>query len=161
MNHIKAGNQMRLSSTFVVFLVFLTFASSHAKDDFPGVENLMTAAQFREAGLEKLSDAEISKLNKWLTSYTANEAPQLAQTSKSVRYAEQAIISSQIDGEFKGWTGSTVFRLKNGQVWRQRISGRYWYKAEDPAVEIKKNMLGFYQMKVVATGKSVGVSRVQ
>lgn len=148
-------------SVYTVCLVTLTSISSHAADDFPGIEKLMTHEQFQQAGLKKLSAKEVAELNKWLTSYTANEAPQLMQTSTSVRQAEQAVNASQIDGGFKGWTGNTVFRLKNGQVWRQRIGGRYWYKAQNPAVEIEKNVMGFYQMKVVATGKAVGVSRVR
>ncbi len=146
---------------YIVLLLALTSVGSTAADDFPGVKSLMTKQQFQEAGLEKLSKKEIIELNKWLTSYTANEAPQLVQASKSVRQAQQATIASQIDGEFKGWTGNTVFRLKNGQIWRQRIGGRYWHKAQNPAVEIEKNVMGFYQMKVVATGKTVGVSRVR
>ncbi|MGI9295876.1 MAG: hypothetical protein ACR2PS_17985 [Pseudomonadales bacterium] len=152
---------MKPISIYVVFLLVLISVSGHAVDDFPGVENLMTAAQFREAGLDKLSTGELGELNRWLTSYTANEAPIVKQTSKSVKKAKTALITSQIDGKFTGWTGKTMFRLKNGQVWRQRYSGRYWYSAVDPKVEIKKNMLGFYQMKVLATGKTIGVRRVE
>ena len=30
-----------------------------------------------------------------------------------------AVIESQIDGEFEGWEGETVFVLTNGQIWQQ------------------------------------------
>ncbi|MDR0881742.1 MAG: hypothetical protein LBP55_04270, partial [Candidatus Adiutrix sp.] len=28
-------------------------------------------------------------------------------------------IESQIDGTFEGWSGETVFKLTNGQIWQQ------------------------------------------
>ncbi len=155
------ADMMQRISVYIAFLLMLMAAGSHAADDFPGIENLMTAAQFRDAGLEKLSPEQLGGLNKWLTSYTANEAPIVKQTSRSVKKAQTVLVTSQIDGKFNGWTGKTVFRLKNGQVWRQRYSGRYWYSAVNPEVEIKKNMLGFYQMKMMATGKTIGVKRIE
>lgn len=152
---------MKPSYLIICCLLMFVAHTGNADDDFPGIENLMTAAQFSAAGLDGLTAEQLAELNHWLTSYTANEAPQIAKISKSVKKAATATIASHIDGEFRGWTGDTVFRLKNGQVWRQRIGGRYWYKAKDPAVQISKNMLGFYQLKVMATGRSVGVSRVR
>ena len=29
------------------------------------------------------------------------------------------VIESQIDGEFEGWEGDTMFKLVNGQIWQQ------------------------------------------
>ncbi len=34
---------------------------------------------------------------------------------------------SRIDGEFKGWSGDTIYRLRNGEVWRQDCY-KYVYK---------------------------------
>lgn len=46
------------------------------------------------------------------------------------------MIESQIDGEFSGWTGETVFKLKNGQFWQQaRYAYRYHY-AYNPRVRV-------------------------
>ena len=152
---------MQLQGKYIFLLLALISVGSNAADDFPGIEDLMTAAQYRAAGLNNLSEQQLQELNHWLTAYTANEAPIVKQQSESVKKAKTKFIASQVDGKFAGWTGKTIFRLKNGQVWRQRYSGRYWYKAVDPDVEIKKNILGFYQMKILATGKVIGVKRVE
>ncbi len=29
------------------------------------------------------------------------------------------VIESQIDGDFEGWEGETIFKLTNGQIWQQ------------------------------------------
>ena len=36
-------------------------------------------------------------------------------------------IESKIDGDFEGWQGDTIFKLRNGQIWQQ-ISYAYRYK---------------------------------
>jgi hypothetical protein len=37
------------------------------------------------------------------------------------------VIESQIDGTFEGWTGDSVYKLANGQVWQQSTY-KYEYK---------------------------------
>lgn len=68
---------------------------------------------------------------------------------------------ANIMGDFRGWSGKTVFILDNGQVWRQRVSGRYTYLGDDRRVEITQNNWGFYEMKLLAADRTVGVSRVK
>lgn len=65
-----------------------------------------------------------------------------------------------IQGRFSGWSGKTVFPLDNGQVWRQRHGGRYRHTDDDQRVRIYKNLLGMWQMKVLSTGRSVPVRRI-
>ena len=62
---------------------------------------------------------------------------------------------------FKGWSGKTIFRLDNGQVWQQRVSGRYTYSGDDTLVAISGNRFGFYEMELVAAKRSVGVKRLK
>ena len=62
---------------------------------------------------------------------------------------------------FRGWSGKTVFKLDNGQVWRQRNAGRFTYSGDDTRVVISKNSWGFYEMRLVEADRSVGVSRVK
>jgi len=69
-------------------------------------------------------------------------------------------IKATIKGKFSGWSGKTIFKLSNGQVWRQRIKGNWRYRAESPSVEIKKNFMGYYVMRV-DDKKSVGVSQIK
>jgi hypothetical protein len=37
------------------------------------------------------------------------------------------VFESRIDGEFKGFEGETIFKLKNGSIWKQKRY-KYWYK---------------------------------
>lgn len=145
-----------------VILLGLLAATAIAEEKFPGIENLMTAREFRDAGLYQLDERELKALNAWLLNYTAGEAAVLIQSNDEVKKAKaEAEIVSNIKGDFTGWTGETVFRLENGQIWRQRLSGRYKYSGPpNPEVRISRNFMGFYKMTVTDTGKSIGVKLV-
>lgn len=130
--------------------------------DFPGIERLMSAEDYARAGLGKLTAEERAALNAWLVRYTAGEAAVVAETSKEVREAAvEVAIVARILPPFEGWDGKTLFRLDNGQVWRQRQPGRYRHQAgQDTEVRIRKNFFGFYVLTLESTGRSVGVELV-
>ena len=139
-----------------------------AAQDFPGIEKLMSAEEFEAAGLGKLSDSEREALDAWLLRYTADEAETLRKTRATVKEKaeEAARIETRVRAPFEGWNGETVFRLENGQVWRQRIDGRFFYRddaypGDARDVVIDKNFLGFWRLTHVASGRSVGVTRVR
>ena len=125
----------------------------------------MTPEEFEASGLEKLSPQEIEALNRWIVRYTAHEAPEVRRQDEVVKKeaakADSDGFKSRIAGEFSGWEGNTVFRLQNGQVWKQRLPGRWHYRAESPEVELHKNMMGFWVLKVVEADESIGVKRLQ
>ncbi len=134
-------------------------AATIAQDNsFPGIEGLMSAEQYKAAGLDKLTPAERDALNDWLLNYTAVDAPAMLRDNEEVKEAEQSHeVHASIKQPFKGWSGETIFYLDNGQVWRQRLQGNMHYRGDDNRVVIKKNFMGFYKMTHLATGKSVGV----
>lgn len=70
-------------------------------------------------------------------------------------------IQSRYDGEFTGWSGNTLFRLENGQVWKQAQSGRNAQRATRPLVTIERTALGSYRMNVEGLSESVRVERVR
>ena len=161
-----------------LWLVFVSGIST-AKD-FPGMKELMSEQEFRAAGLDKLSADELKALNNWLLKYTTDDVPELVEEVPELKESielkaavtpapvvapqpepEPERVVSRIPGEFKGWTGKTVFKLENGQIWKQRRSGRYYHKMTNPEIEITKNLMGFYEMKVLKTGKRVGVKRIR
>lgn len=127
--------------------------------DFPGIERLMSEQEMQATGIHRLSEAERAALNAWLIRYTAGEAELLQQTSKTVRKeAANTRIEALVSEDFSGWSGNTVFRLDNGQLWRQRLPGRFRYRGEAREVVIEANALGLYRMTHVASGRSVGVT---
>lgn len=70
-------------------------------------------------------------------------------------------VEGRIDGDFEGWRGDTLFVLNNGEIWKQRKNGKYFFKKSAPEVVITRNILGFFDLEVVETGKSIGVKRVR
>jgi hypothetical protein len=52
---------------------------------------------------------------------------------------EEEAFRTHIVGEFKGWTGTTIFRLENGQIWTQTDwSAKQWVDpVVNPEVELK------------------------
>ena len=122
----------------------------------------MSPAEFDSAGLNKLSPQELAALDAWLLRYTAGEAEMLQRTNEDVRQAaEDTRIVSRVQRPFEGWDGNTLFRLENGQVWKQRQPGRYRYTGDDLEVTIRRNFFGFHVLTVNATGRSVGVEFVR
>lgn len=163
---------------FLMFVLLLMVVTPVLAKDFPGMKELMSEQEFNAAGLNKLSAEELKALNNWLLKYTTDDVPELVEEVPELKESvalkaavapapaaapqpEPEQIISRIQGEFKGWTGKTVFKLENGQVWKQRRAARYYHKMTNPEVEITKNLMGFYEMKVVETGKRVGVKRIR
>jgi hypothetical protein len=70
-------------------------------------------------------------------------------------------IQSRYDGEFTGWSGNTLFRLENGQVWKQAQGGRATGRATHPTVTIERTALGRYRMNVEGMSESIRVERVK
>ena len=136
------------------------------------IKNLLSQEKFDQMGLSKLSDRELSELYQWIKSGEFEESlaekppidtiqVALNQSApKVVDLERNQTIKATIKGKFSGWSGKTIFKLSNGQVWRQRIKGNWRYRAESPSVEIKKNFMGYYVMRV-DDKKSVGVSQIK
>lgn len=142
----------------------------------------MPAAVFEEAGLDKLSPEELEALNAWVGGQLQEErsAP-LAQTSPDLPEGDDAFglesvkervaslfqskaperIESTIEGTFTGWEGDTVFRLANGQVWKQVQADSFYINVENPKVTIKRAIFGSYLLSVEGFGSSVRVRRVE
>jgi len=130
--------------------------------DFPGIRKLMTAEEFSRAGLDQLTPEQVRALDEWLLRYTAGGAYVVQTTSQEVRAAAPEFrLEARIVAPFSGWSGQTLFRLDNGQVWRQRIKGRYMFDGDDTRVVITRNFLGYYNLTLVSTGRSVGVEPVR
>jgi hypothetical protein len=156
----------------VGFLGALALIGSVSADEtFPGVTKAMTPGEYARAGLEKLSPQERRALDEWIARYTGREIEQIvADKVAEVRRLEVAPQPKEVTADrivanltlpFDGWSGKTTFTLDNGQVWKQRLEGRYRYSGADTRVTITKNFFGFYVMTLEATGRSIGVERVR
>ena len=155
-------NARHRAGALILALSLLGASQAMAQDRFPGIEKLMSEEEFSAAGLDKLTPEERAALNTWLVKYTAADSQILLNTNEEVKEAkEKHEIRASIVQPFTGWSGKTRFVLDNGQVWQQRLEGRYQYSGDNTEVVITKNFLGFYKMTLLATDKSVGVTRVE
>ena len=142
----------------------LASAALHAEErgSFPGIEKLMTPQEFQATELHKLTPAEREALDRFLVRYTAEDSQVLFNNDEEVKKAvDEQVITSIILPPFSGWSGDTVFRLQNGQVWQQRQGGNYPYRGSNPEVRISKNFMGFYRMELTENGKAVAVKRLK
>lgn len=116
------------------------------------IAEFMSEKEFKEAGLHKLSKTELAKLDSWFTKFAVFLYTEATATKD--------LIESRIDGDFEGWSGDTIFKLENGQIWQQD-SYAYRYKyAYRPKVLIYKTSLGRYKMKVDGLSDEIYVKRI-
>ena len=69
-------------------------------------------------------------------------------------------VQSNIISDFKGWDGSTIFKLSNGQVWQQAQSSHVDHYSYRPTAIIYDSGSG-YKMKVEGINESVFVKRIK
>lgn len=109
----------------------------------PYLQRFMNPAEFEAAGIAKLSPVELEELNRWVDRFAASKlcmgkpvqvpaAPLPCPVSTNMVNA----IESEIDGTFNGWTGETIFKLTNGQIWQQSSYAYTYHYAYRPKVVI-------------------------
>ena len=112
-----------------------------------------TTVQLSEqSSQEKVIEAEVERR-------VAKELATRKQPAKAA--VNTGPFEATLVGDFTGWRGKTVFRLDNGQIWRQRSSSQYRHRGSDQRVKFDKNWMGGWEMTVVSSGKSVLVSKVR
>lgn len=143
-----------------------------AQDDigFSSLEERMTAAEFRAAGLDKLSDQELTALNQWIRMRSLAEGEALALLEQqerregpvSIRDMPEEPFEARIVGSFSGWSGQTEFVLDNGMVWQQTGNDRYpMAPMEDPKVLIRPGLFGNWTLQVDGYNKRTNVERIR
>jgi hypothetical protein len=120
------------------------------------IRQIMTAAEFNRAGLQKLTPEEVDALNDWLYRYSLRLLVNTAEPTAPTGNA----IESYIEGEFEGWDGETVFKLDNGQIWQQALYAYTYHYAYHPKVLIYKDGPR-YKMKVDGVSSSIEVKRIK
>jgi len=157
---------MRPFSILLPVLLTITAAVAGAQTQPSTLEERMSQADFRAAGLDTLSPEQLKNLNEWLRTHGgAGSGQMVGPGGQPVYYPDDSArdtIESTIAGLFTGWRGKSVFKLENGQEWRQAESGTYDAgKFENPTVRIKPMLLGSWLMYVDGCGCSVRVTRIK
>ena len=128
------------------------------KDRSIHIESLTTAAEFKSCGLNKLTPDEIAHLDSWLLSFGMRLLSGSGDDNKTSSASE--VVKSEIDGEFHGWDGETIFKLTNGQIWQQAEYDYDYEYAYRPEVLIYKTA-GGYKMKVEDVKDTIYVKRIK
>lgn len=139
-------------------MIFACVASVRAaREETPGsIQEAMTPAEFKAAGLNKLSPEELQKLNAWLQGYreVAEKTAEKKATARAERTSQAKLdmLVSRVDGQFNGLTGRTVIRLEDGTVWKQaNADDRYRPRVTDhPGAVVIHGIFG-YKMQVEGT----------
>lgn len=95
------------------------------------------------------------------TADEAGEARRFGLAEKATTDSGPEQVVSRYLGEFRGWSGNTVFRLENGQVWRQAQTGRMHWVAAGPLITIRRTPIGTYWLSVEGVNARVRVRRVE
>ncbi len=150
-----------------------------------GLYERMTAEERRAAGIENLTPGQQAALDQAAERVAKGEVAQAVETARTetratvqaeVKAKQRAAVGltpdkadkdetirARIPGKFTGWSGRTVFRLDNGQVWVQADASdsRYFPHLENPEVEIAPGIFGSWKLTVVSEGLWVRVKRIK
>jgi hypothetical protein len=165
----KAGMKILTQSLILAGLLCAAAASAADKQDFDVLDS-MSAGQFRGAGLDKLSDAQLKALNGWFNQYLLQQAtlcnppPATAPAAAAPALAAPApdSITAHIAGDFHGWSGTSRFTLDNGQVWEQIDDAVVTVgHVTNPKVTISRGLFNAYYMSVEGVSDTVQVKRIK
>lgn len=143
------------------------------------LQQQMSPAEFKAAGLDKLSAQELATLNRWLQGKVEAATTQaVAAVRESAREEgrQEVIVKNRgffdfgssepivgvLQGEFRGFGKGRVYVLDNGQEWEQTdTSTTPGVRKQSPNVSIKPGMLGVWYMKVEGVNVQPKVRRTK
>jgi hypothetical protein len=102
----------------------------------------------------------MKKLNAWLAQYALRLYSAASTPTAPKPGTAPSVIESVIEGEFEGWSGETIFKLDNGQIWQQASYSYTYHYAYRPKVLIYKSE-SVYQMKVDGVEGTIQVKRLR
>jgi hypothetical protein len=116
-----------------------------AQNETGNIQQAMSPEEFKAAGLEKLTPAELAKLNAWLQGF--REKAEKKAAIRESRTKLQLIVS-RIDGVWNGVGPGEIIRLEDGTAWKLgNKDEHYGGHADHPAVAIYKSIFG-WKMRV-------------
>ena len=173
---------MRMVQLVLLSLLFALPAMLLAQER-PGIEQEMSDAEFKAAGLDKLSAEELARLNAWLGRKVAQETSAaveqaVAKASEEAReegrqevvrknrgffhFDSEEPIVANIAGEFTGFGSRRQYTLDNGQVWEQTDGASLaGVRKTNPQVRIRPGVMGVWWMKIDGYNTQAKVKRIK
>ena len=177
-----------MKKLLLIVLALSLHCTVHAAEGFSTLEERMSGKEFKETGLGKLTEAELSALNDWLRRHSVatlenvTARPASGGTSVSGVTArtgttqdlrgfpnqpkgepEDDVINSRIVGTFDGWEKKgTLFKLANGMIWQMTENDSFHIPpVENPEVVIKKGFMSKWKLSLPGHKDKVSVKRIQ
>lgn len=139
------------------------------------LQQQMTDSEFKAAGLDKLSAAELTTLNNWLQGNVERAAASAVEQAREegrqevivkhrgfLDFGSREPIESAIAGEFGGFGTGRTFSLENGQQWEQvdgsQLSGA---RRQSPKVKITPGVMGAWYLQVENFNTRAKVRRIK
>lgn len=139
------------------------------------LQQQMSAAEFKAAGLDKLSAEELTTLNNWLQGKVAQAASVAVEQAREEGRQEVIVksrgffdfgtndpIQAKLEGEFRGFSKGRQYTLDNGQVWEQTddasVSG---VRKQAPGVRITPGMMNVWYLQIDGLNTRAKVRRTK
>ena len=180
-----------LGSALCLALALSAFAWSapaRAADGAP-IRQQMSAEEFKAAGLDKLSAAELAALDAWLArrqaatpvaaapaaTLDAAEAERIREQGREegrrevkektrgfLDFGSEEPIKSTLVGEFRGFENGRHYTLANGQVWEQLEPARLeGVRKTNPNVTIKPGLMNVWYLRIDGYNTAAKVRRIK
>ncbi len=131
------------------------------------LDQVMTQQEMHDTGVSTLTASQRQALNDWLSRYTmkilqiaAQQVSPNSNTFSSVPSSCSPAIETTVSGEIEGWSGDTIFKLDNGQIWQQAEYDYTYFYEYRPDVTIYQTSAGC-RMKVEDETDTVLVKRIK
>jgi len=139
------------------------------------LQQQMTPAEFKAAGLDKLKPDELATLNNWLQGKVAAVAADAREQAREEGRQEVIVknrgffdfgskepITSTLQGDFRGFGKGYRYVLANGQEWEQTDeTQRTGSRKSAPAVTITPGLAGAWYLQVEGVNLRSKVRRVK
>ncbi|MCR8716663.1 hypothetical protein [Stenotrophomonas indicatrix] len=143
------------------------------------LQQQMSAAEFKAAGLDKLDAAELATLNRWLqgkveaatteaVAAVREEAREEGRQEVIVKnrgffdFGSNEPISGVLQGEFRGFGKGRIYVLDNGQHWEQTdATAMSGVRKQSPKVSISPGVMGVWYLKVEGVNTQPKVRRTK
>ena len=155
---------MRLACLAALIIVLAAGLLAQAPTIQLKMDQVMTQHEMQDTGISTLTPPQRRALDDWLSRYTTRVLTTALHTNSSEHtYGKSSCspaIESYISGEIEGWSGETVFKLDNGQIWEQAEYSYTYFYAYHPEVTIYQTSSGC-RMKVEDESETVSVRRIK
>jgi len=164
-----------MNKLFLTIVILALSSSASGQQPFSSVEEQMTGAEYKAAGLDKLTPEELAALNNWVRAHSLAtlDAPAMGTPAtgggdsrgfedQQISSMDRTTITSKLVGKFKGWDGQATFKLENGMIWQQSDKDKFYIKEiENPVVTIEPGAFGTWKLSVEGYSSKCKVERIQ